>query len=184
MNKDGKSFLDIGAGIGFSGLVAKEYGLNETLIEPNPVLFNYMNSHHKVKCENSYFPLANSKAKYDFIFCDNVIEHVYNPKPFIDSIMHHLNHKGVLFIAFPPVDWLRLFFEKVNIYRKLKFLKPFRIAWDLDQHVNYFTVESLTALLYDHKSFYTLRSFHHHGWSIPVHKLLNLSTGQFFVQKK
>ncbi len=59
---------------------------------------------------------CNLKSKftnYDLIFAGNLIDRLYQPKQFLDSIKERLNNKGYLVIT-SPYTWLEEFTEKEN----------------------------------------------------------------------
>ena len=183
INPSGKSILDIGSGIGYSGIIAGKYDLNYVGIEPNITLFNHAKNTLKINCINDYFPSSKIEKKFDFIILDNVLEHIYTPKSFFDEIINRLNPGGVLFLACPPTDWLRILLSTNEILKNSSISRSFTIFDDLHEHVNYFSNNSIKYLISNHSGLNIISQFHHKEWSLPFHKLLNLTTGQYFIQK-
>ena len=54
---------------------------------------------------------------------------------------------------------------------------------DVEQHVNYFTRRSIRHLVGLHPDLTLLGDFHPHTWSVPLHRLAALSTGNFLIKK-
>lgn len=182
-NKNGKSVLDIGSGMGFAGVVANEFNLKYTGIEPNKQLAQNAIENLNINCINDYFPLSGNIDKYDFIILDNVLEHIQDPKIFFNNIYERLNTDGILFIACPPIDWLRIFLSKSFLTEKITISRSFTVFDDLIQHINYFSHRSYVELISDKKDLKIISQFHHREWSLPIHKILNLTTGQYFIKK-
>lgn len=182
INSNGKTILDIGSGMGYAGVIAEQYGLEYTGIEPNITLFENAKNDLKINCINDYFPSTEVTKKFDFIILDNVLEHIEKPKEFFNLIISYLNPNGVLFLACPPTDWLRVLLSTNKLLHKSSVSRSFTIFDDLEQHINYFSDSSFKYLISSHKELKIISQFHHKEWSVPLHKLLNLTTGQYFIQ--
>jgi len=183
INSTGKCILDIGAAIGYSGIVAKQLNMDYIGIEPNKTLFENAIKH--VNLINDYFPSDKVTNKFDFILLDNVLEHVYNPKEFFDKVIQWLNPGGVLFLAVPPQDWLRVFLSTNKLIQNAPegISRRFTLFYDLQQHVNYFSYTSIRYLVNNHKDLKIIEQFHRKEWALQIYKLLHLTTGQYFIQK-
>lgn len=183
LNPKGASVLDIGSGLGFGGKVANSYGLDYIGIEPNKTLSEYSKVNHSINSINDYFPSSKVDAKFDFIILDNVLEHLYEPRELFDEIVKHLNPSGVFFLACPPTDWLRVTLATSDVVKNSKLSRTFKIFEDLQQHVNYFSDDSIRYLVSNHDGLEIASMFHKKEWSVPFHKLLGLTTGEYFIQK-
>lgn len=58
--------------------------------------------------------LKSGRKKYDIVTCIHVIEHVRNPKQFIDSLLRLVNPGGILYLETPNSDSHLLYVEKNN----------------------------------------------------------------------
>lgn len=130
--KDFDSILEIGASSGYNlNLYRKnKYVLG---IEPSQINCKKAKEIYEVEMFCGMFEnyIQNkSQKKYDLIFLSHVLEHIVNPNDFIKKIKE-INNKYI-FIEVPGMDY--------------KFMdEPFGIF--CEEHVNYFTVESLIKLM-------------------------------------
>jgi 2-polyprenyl-3-methyl-5-hydroxy-6-metoxy-1,4-benzoquinol methylase len=186
MNPEGNSLLDIGAAVGYSGLVAKKFNLNYMGLEPSKTLYKSAIENLKVNVINDYFPSNEIKQKFDFIILDNVLEHIYSPKVFFDEIVEYLNPEGILFLAVPPQDWLRILLSSNKVLSNApeKISRRLTMFYDLKQHVNYFSYKSIKKLVENNKDLNSIQQFHIKGWALNIYLLLGLTTGHYFIQKK
>jgi len=53
------------------------------------------------------------EGKYDFIFLYDVLEHIEEPKPFLESCMFHLKKGGYIFINVPALEALKSEYDRV-----------------------------------------------------------------------
>ncbi|MBU1217143.1 class I SAM-dependent methyltransferase [bacterium] len=185
INSIGKCALDIGASMGYSGIIAKQFNLDYVGIEPNKILFENAINNFNVNVVNDYFPSDKVSGKFDFIILDNVLEHVYDPKEFFDRVIQWLNPGGVLFLAVPPQDWLRVSLSTNKLIQNAPeaISRRFTMFYDLQQHVNYFSSSSIECLVSNHKNLKIIEQFHRKAWALQIYKLLNITTGQYFIQK-
>jgi len=185
INPTGTSVLDIGSAMGYSGIVAKKFNLDYCGIEPNKILFENAINNFQVNVIHDHFPSDKVNQKFDFIILDNVLEHVYNPKIFFDEITQHLNPGGVLFLAVPPTDWLRVALSTSTLIQNApeKISRRLTMFYDLQQHVNYFSFKSIQYLTSNYKDLNCIKQFHGKNWALKIYKLFNLTTGQFFIHK-
>jgi len=192
LGKQGR-FLDIGCGIGYSLLVAEDWEWDAVGIEPNPYLVDYSQSKFGLNIVNDFFNAQNFPlSSFDFIIVDQVLEHLYNIHPFFEDVIGLLKPNGILMIAVPPVDWFRLLIARVDPcigksklpLQFFKHMSPnFRIFYDLEQHVNYFTQRSFLKLVGLQNNLTLLPKFHNSKVRELACKILRLSTGYFFIQK-
>jgi len=185
INPKGKSVLDIGAAMGYSGIVAKKFNLDYFGIEPNKILYEHAVTNFQVNIIHDHFPSDKIKQKFDFIILDNVLEHIYNPKNFFDEITKYLNPGGVLFLAVPPTDWLRVALSTSMLIQNApeKISRRLTMFYDLQQHVNYFSFKSIRYLMSNYKDLNSIKQFHGKKWALKIYRLFNLTTGQFFIHK-
>lgn len=122
------SFLDVLYRAGFKNLLG---------IEPSIASSKICKS-KGYNIENAYFNESESrkiKEKYGdakVVVCRHVLEHIEEPSIFVESMKKLLDNKGMLFVEVP---------DSSNIIQGLR-------AYDLwDEHINYFNLNNLTALL-------------------------------------
>lgn len=132
--KEVNSILEVGAASGYNLSLYQNNGHEVMGIEPS--LQNCQNSKKyygiNMFCGtfDEYLSTKDISKKYDLIFLSHVLEHIVNPKDFIEKCAS-LN-KGYMLIEVPTFDY--------------KFAdEPFGMF--CEEHVNMFTVESLQSLM-------------------------------------
>ena len=131
-----QKILEIGAASDYIlKALEKEITFEEaTLVDPS---LNEI-THDKIKTLKEYYPSSKiNHEKFDLIYCINVLEHVDNPRDFLNNVNHNLNENGLIIFIFPDVE-----------YR----LKIGDVGCLLHEHINYFTNQS-AALLFENCGF-------------------------------
>ncbi len=103
----GGRFLDIGCGMGGYLLAARRLGYEVLGIEPSL-------NHGRVARDVLGLPVIHdffrpgvvTGMQFDLIMLSHVIEHIYDPKPFLDDILSVLAPGGTLLIVTPNADSL------------------------------------------------------------------------------
>lgn len=128
------SILDIGAGQGFFGIeAAKKLGekLSQySIVEYDPALEQDVSEaweHYNFSGQLSYYSeLANTSGQYDFVVLSHVLEHVRDPRDFLNQSLSLLKPGGLMFIDVPHKDYrfkenvfLHLYFYTPNILKEL-----------------------------------------------------------------
>lgn len=187
------AFLDIGSGIGYSLKVAKELGWQAVGVEPNFILEAYSRNVLKLNTVNGYLSedtmntikemLPDGLA--DYILIDNVLEHIPEPVVFFQNALSLIKPGGLILVAIPPIDWLRLGLASIPYMRKNSTSAQINLFYDPEQHVNYFSrkaIRMLTKKVGGCKLSH-LR-FHHskllNGW---MARLMRFETGYYFIVK-
>jgi len=146
--KDYLNFLDVGCGEGFALQLANNRGWNATGID---IVDNRKtsNTNNIIKFIKGYFlEIDLPQNSFDFIYLDSVLEHVLNPKEYLEKIKLLLKEGGIAYIGVPNEDSL------FNLVRKIMFflsgkgntsaqLKPFSSPY----HVVGFNEKSLHNLV-------------------------------------
>lgn len=161
-NGDNKKYLDIGCGVGWALMVAKEYGFEACGVEPEVKAVKFARSELRLNVVNSYFSSdLFEHESFDLIVMDQVLEHLSNPLNFLVDAFKLLKPGGIFFLGVPPLDWSRkaisisLHFSSnmINKIRKISYLKsivPILDKYDLfispEGHINYFTAKSIKIL--------------------------------------
>jgi 2-polyprenyl-3-methyl-5-hydroxy-6-metoxy-1,4-benzoquinol methylase len=96
----GMTLLDIGTGYGFFIKELRDrYGVNVTGVELSEQEANYGSKNMGLDIRNSTLAKSNlGKELYDAVTCFEVIEHVPNPRLFVNEIVEHIKPGGYLFI--------------------------------------------------------------------------------------
>jgi 2-polyprenyl-3-methyl-5-hydroxy-6-metoxy-1,4-benzoquinol methylase len=94
---DNVKVLEFGAGWGFWSYEAKKYGLDVSCLELSKKKINFM----KNKNLNVIRNLKNKLNKYDFIYSDQVFEHISNPKETLELLELSLTKNGYILLNFP-----------------------------------------------------------------------------------
>lgn len=118
------SILDIGAGHGVFGLrAANKLGrrlVNYTAVEPDPVMRQAMQKAWDVRHGgeiSAISDLADVSGSYDLVVLSHVLEHVSEPKEFMEMVLQKVKAGGVIFVEIPNQDYL---FKK-NVFPHLLF---------------------------------------------------------------
>lgn len=137
LHPSGRSILDIGSGYGYFLDEARKSGLNTIGIEPSKAL--HVSS--KKYLDGFVFHtdliefVETQKRKFDFITLIHVIEHVTDPKLFIETASKLLNKNGILYIETPNIKSHLASIEKEHY----TFLTP-------PDHIWLFSPESLSMI--------------------------------------
>lgn len=98
LKKDTKNLLDIGSGTGDFLSAAKQYNISSLGTEPNEHARKLSKEKGNTVVEN-LDQLSNKE--FDVITLWHVLEHVYDPKAYLQKINELLNQDGLLLIAVP-----------------------------------------------------------------------------------
>ncbi len=88
--------LDYGAGWGHWGINVQSKNIDITCLEYSKSRINYIK---KLKLKT--LKLKNSNQKFDFIRCEQVLEHLTDLNDVIKSLFSMLNKKGIIYISVP-----------------------------------------------------------------------------------
>jgi SAM-dependent methyltransferase len=129
-------FLDIGAADGAFSLAAIRAGLLVTALEIDPDDLPALKSIPQVRViEQLFEDFDAAPASCDYILMSHVLEHVHDPRAWIEKAANLLTPGGVLAIMLPHFD---------SIYRLLGGVRdPYFIPPD---HLNHFNRRSLSSL--------------------------------------
>ena len=145
LNKKG-SIIDIGCGPGFFLKTANKNGWKVSGIDPSSLAITY--AKQKLKLKNvktlDYEDLIYEKKKYDVVYTNGVIEHLENPKKFLDVLFKILKKKGLIFLSAA---------NDFNIFQYMS-LKKSKTPWWIvpPEHINYFRVNDINKI-FDKKKF-------------------------------
>lgn len=107
--KNKKKILEIGAGGGQSLEWFEEKNFDITGIEPDQNNVNLINQRlKKGKCIAGFIEDMHIEDKFDVIWMSHVLEHLVNPKKFLENTKTLLNKSGIFFIEVPNAENLDL----------------------------------------------------------------------------
>jgi len=136
VHQNGKEILDIGAGIGSSMRVARDFGLIASGVEPNPYAVLYAKRVYSLDIVCTYFDNNLFSKKFDFITIISVLEHLTDPRTLLEKAKGCLKKKGVLYVSVPLYD--PVVHQKFLMNPEL----DDSIFSDSDVHILHFTDES------------------------------------------
>ncbi len=135
-------FLDIGCNGGFMVEAARALGFDAWGIDPDPVSVRYAQQHfpdNHFICSSleDFLPVDTHgmPARFDVIYCSEVIEHVPTPDKFLSEIFHLLAPGGLAYLTTPDISHWR---RPRDLMRWDAFCPP--------SHCIYFTPASLIKL--------------------------------------
>jgi len=145
------SLLDIGSGYGYFLKQAKKHYSYTVGLEPSLNLFNYSKKVLKNQVLNQSFESFyknNSTQKFDAIALIHVIEHIKNPKVFLNKVLSLLKIGGILYIETPNLSSYLFKAEQKNY----TFLTP-------PEHIYIFSKKSFKYLIKNKSHQYSISTY-------------------------
>ena len=147
-----RTFLDAGCAIGLSLALAEKKGLQAVGIEPEAKLAEFGRAKLEVDIRHAMLDEVDFEpGHFDLIYCEQVLEHVEDPRHFMATLGRLLAPKGQLYIGVPPVFALNRL--TTLIMRKSGLVLPgavlSNIFHDPDEHISVFSRKSMQRLAYD-----------------------------------
>lgn len=189
-----KKFLDFGAGTGVVYKAARELGLESYYQDFDKQAEEFTMKNFGLTPEYIVDDIEKCDMKFDFIFSDNVIEHVKEPHTFIKNLLIRLEDGGTLVLKTPNASNSETFFNPIislkgYLLQSLKYnslLRAirgyFKIFWHCDppRHIYSFTEKSLEHLMTNlkHKTINYKISYYRTPW------FSNTITKRFFSKDK
>jgi len=96
-----KTYLDYGGGTGSSFKAACELGLSAYYQDLDEEAKNFVKEIHGLDKDHIIEDIKKTPIRFDYIFSDNVIEHVKDPVKFISDLKDLLNNDGQMVIKTP-----------------------------------------------------------------------------------
>ena len=125
--------LDVGCGYGYLTYALNKYGLQTKGIDiSKEAISNAISNYGNYFINGDFFKIDNINDKFDLICMLEIIEHVDDPKKYIDKAWSLLNPGGVLYISTP----------NKNFYKK-------KLIWESDipeVHISLFTESSIKKM--------------------------------------
>jgi 2-polyprenyl-3-methyl-5-hydroxy-6-metoxy-1,4-benzoquinol methylase len=136
-NRDKGSLLEIGSYAGVFLNTAKQYGWDVLGIEPQSVARLYSEGKYGLKIQPTTFEDSDiQESTIDVIVALHVIEHVFDPKLFVQKANILLKKSGILVLETPTYDSL-----------SFKILKHRERSVRMDGHIYFFTEKTLRSLI-------------------------------------
>lgn len=171
-------FLDVGCGLGLGLAYAYQMGCELYATEYDLGALEFVQTHFPVKTFQGDIQKANYPAEFfDFIHISHVIEHVLDPRAYIQEMRRILKPGGILAIGTPDISsWL------YTLHRWINFLK-FRIPDVIDglEHTFIFSKSRLRSLCEEEQLSVEDHYTHNFGekisrlltYKMPIHKKMN-----------
>ena len=156
---------------GFFIKFANKNGWKVSGIDPSSLAIDF--AKQKLKLKNvktsDYEDLIYEKKKYDVVYSNGVIEHLENPKKFLDVLFKILKKKGLIFLSAA---------NDFNIFQYMS-LKKLKKPWWIvpPEHINYFRVNDINKI-FDKKKF----KLKYLNTTFPIEMFLLM--GDNYVEKK
>lgn len=111
--KSGK-VLDVGCGIGWVVAEANRKGFRGMGIDINPEYVAAGKEYLNVDLRPVSLEKFRTKEKYDVVILKHILEHIADPKPFLDKVKKLMKPGGILIVSSPNIDSLmaRIFLDR------------------------------------------------------------------------
>jgi SAM-dependent methyltransferase len=126
-----RTHLDVGCGSGALLAAGEANGLTSTGVDLNPYAIEVARRRKlDARCER--LAINTSGPRYDLVTCDQVLEHVEDPRAFLQMLASYVSERGVLFLNAPFRPGRLL--TQVYLRKQDAFGSPF---FDNDVHINH-----------------------------------------------
>lgn len=99
--RDARRLLDIGAGVGAMVRAAIESGLQAEGVELNPHAVERARAHLGFTLHCSPFRRGSFKESFDIVTCNQVLEHLEDPRTLFSDAAESVRKGGLLFVSVP-----------------------------------------------------------------------------------
>jgi 2-polyprenyl-3-methyl-5-hydroxy-6-metoxy-1,4-benzoquinol methylase len=129
MSQKPKSVLEIGGGAGKLAQICLDRSKKLTwmIVEPNPIIKRT----DRLKVVDGFFETANVlSTNYDCISFSQLLEHIYDPMSFLESISKSMNNDSKFVFAYPNLEyWLSHKFTNALNFEHTMFLTDTLLDW-------------------------------------------------------
>lgn len=189
-----KLFLDYGGGTGVTWKAAKDIGFDSYYFDIDNEAENFVKNAYGLTEENIFYFEKKSNLKFDYILCDNVIEHVPNPDDLILQLYNLLNKGGKLILKTPRASnsetlftptVIYMYFKKAlrqnSLFKSLRFLFSKRFYHcEPPRHIYSFTDKSIKILIENTLNYekfnFLIESYHNHVFK---YSMINIIWSKF-----
>jgi 2-polyprenyl-3-methyl-5-hydroxy-6-metoxy-1,4-benzoquinol methylase len=177
------SFMDIGAGMGFSLEVAMRRGWSARGLEPNRALARHA-QRRGLDVANAYLA-DDTPGSFDVVLIDNVLEHIPEPMVFLRNASRLLARDAVMVVAIPPLDWARRWLGTSAYVREHVRRPQLNVFADADEHVNMIGRRAMRRLASAVGLDVLAERFHHSRlFDNAVFRALGLDDGYYFMKSR
>lgn len=160
--EDKLKYLDVGSGMGAFMLAARHLGFEVAGFEPSADHARIATEVLGLPVTNDYFSPERARERYDLITLSHVIEHIYDPGPFLDGLVSVLRPGGLLVVITPnaastlarlcgaywpmlkPADHVSML--SADSYRYFRFSRPVTVAHEWSGYPFEFAATALSAV--------------------------------------
>lgn len=131
------SALDFGAGLGVTQRLLSAVSVHVVAYDPSPIRAQAVRTNNCVVVDS--LEEITQHGPYDLLICDNVLEHVPDPKQTVSFLASVCKRDSVLFVSVPS-------YEAPDVNRQLTAIKngqPIDMTLNPWEHLNYFTLRHL-----------------------------------------
>jgi 2-polyprenyl-3-methyl-5-hydroxy-6-metoxy-1,4-benzoquinol methylase len=135
--------LDFGSGLGVTLRLLAAMSIEAVGYDPSPVRTEAVRRNDSVILDS--LKDVTLRGPYDLIVCDNVLEHVPEPKQTLRFLSSVCKSGSILFLSVPS-------YEELDIRRQIAAIDegaPIDLTLNPWEHLNYFTLEHLDRMLGD-----------------------------------
>lgn len=176
-------FMDIGAGMGYSLEVAQSRGWTASGIEPNGPLVRSAQA-RGLAIAHGYLD-DRDFGQHELVVIDNVLEHVPTPKDFLVTAARLLAPGGLMVVAIPPLDWIRVALGSIRIVRDRVHVPQINVFDEVDEHVNVMGRHAMKRLVAAAGLELEPTRFHHSPlFHNPIARLLGVDDGYYFIRRR
>lgn len=156
---DSPQVLEIGAGSGTTLNLLRKEGYGVEGIEPNKNFCTFANQEYGLELECMGYEQFKSDRKYDLILALDVIEHVVDPRRFMEFVRNLLSETGIAIIGTPDID---------SVSAKLLGKRWYHIR---PPHLFYFASRTFGRMLSENNLVLLEQRFF--TWTFPVYYLVD-----------
>ncbi len=173
-----KKFLDFGGGTGLAYHVARSIGLDSYYQDIDQDSIQFVKETFGLPDEKFISDLKNTSIKFDYIFVDNVIEHVTDPASFVQNLYDQLSPSGLVVFKTPNANNTSAYFYPratiesyfVNAWKYNSFADALKVyftkTWHCDppRHLFSLTKKSFDYMMMNQqvpKNKYTISYYQH-----------------------
>lgn len=129
--------LDFGAGLGVTQRLLSAVSVQVVGYDPSPIRAQAVRSNNCVVVDS--LEGIELHGPYDLLICDNVLEHVPDPRETVNFLASVCSRDAVVFVSVPS-------YEESDVERQLRAIKngqPIDMTLNPWEHLNYFTLRHL-----------------------------------------
>jgi 2-polyprenyl-3-methyl-5-hydroxy-6-metoxy-1,4-benzoquinol methylase len=147
LHENGRTLLDVGAGLGTFLRLARECGYDVFGVEPNPEAAKELQDLYGISVYNCMLEELDASVQYDVVTMWDLLEHLPDPHVAIRKVRDLLKPDGILVLEIPLRDSLIHWMVKVVYNFSLGLIKrPLFLVCGI-HHLQYFSKKSIQSFL-------------------------------------